>query len=35
VNEVLEYLDHENDLPIGKTELRERYKAFFGSGCPV
>lgn len=35
VNEVLEYLDNENDLPLGKNELRERYKAFFGSGCPV
>jgi hypothetical protein len=35
VNEVLEYLDNENDLPMGKAELRERYKALFGDGCPV
>lgn len=35
VNEVLEYLDNENDLPMGKTELRKRYEELFGSGCPV
>lgn len=35
VNEVLEYLDHENDLPMGKAALRERYKALFGGDCPI
>ncbi len=35
VNEVLEYLDHENDLPMGKSDLRQRYKALFGAKCPV
>lgn len=35
IREVLEYLDHENDLPMGKTALRERYKDLFGAECPV
>ena len=35
VNEVLEYLDHENDLPMGKRELRQRYKTLFNNRCPV
>jgi hypothetical protein len=35
VNEVLEYLDQENDLPMGKTELRERYKLLFSGLCPI
>jgi hypothetical protein len=35
VKEILQYWDHENDLPMGKDELRERYKELFGSGCPV
>ncbi len=35
VNEVLAYLDHENDLPMGRNELRQWYKAHFGARCPV
>lgn len=35
VNEVLAYLDHENDLPMGKSELRQRYKERFNVRCPV
>ena len=35
VNETLQYLEHENDLPMGRARLRERYKALFGSESPV
>ena len=35
VNEVLEYCDNEKDLPMARTELRERYRELFGSQCPV
>jgi hypothetical protein len=35
VREVLQYWDHENDLPMGKPELRERYKELFGNECPI
>jgi hypothetical protein len=34
VNDILEYLDNENDLPTGRTELRLQYKEFFGLQCP-
>jgi hypothetical protein len=33
--EVLEYLDHENDLPMGKPKLRQRYQELFGQPCPL
>lgn len=35
VNEVLEYLDNENDLPMGRTELRKSYQELFGGQCPL
>ena len=35
VTEILEYLDHEEDLPMGKEALRKRYREIFGSDCPV
>jgi hypothetical protein len=35
VTEVLEYLDHENDLPMGRTKLRQRYQELFGHTCPL
>ena len=34
VAQVLEYWDHENDLPMGKRELRERYCQLFDGNCP-
>jgi hypothetical protein len=35
VAEVLEYLDHENDLPMGRTKLRQQYQEIFGHQCPL
>lgn len=35
VNEVLEYLDNENDLPMGRAELEAQYKELFGIPYPV
>lgn len=35
VHEVLGYLDQENDLPMGKAALRERYNELFGERCPI
>jgi hypothetical protein len=35
VAEVMEYLHHENDLPMGLPELRECYSHVFGVACPV
>lgn len=35
VNEVLEYLDNQNDLPMGRNELRVRYRNLFGEKCPI
>jgi hypothetical protein len=33
--EILEYLDQENDLPMGKARLRERYGLLFDGNCPI
>lgn len=33
--QVLQYLDHENDLPMPKIELRKQFKEYFGTDCPV
>jgi hypothetical protein len=35
VNEILEYLDNENDLPAGRAELRVQYKELFDLQCPL
>lgn len=35
VTETLEYLDHENDLPTSKGELRRQFKEYFGIACPI
>lgn len=35
VDELLEYLDYENDLPMSKTELRKLYADYFGRICPL
>jgi predicted nucleic acid-binding protein len=35
VTEILEYLDHENDLPMGKPKLRAQYQEVFGQACPL
>jgi hypothetical protein len=35
VTEVLEYWDHENDLPMGRRELRALYRQLFSCDCPV
>ncbi len=31
MNEVLEYLDNQNDLPMGRNELCVRYRNLFGA----
>lgn len=35
VRQIIEYLTEENDLPMGRKQLRAEYKTWFGSGCPV
>ena len=35
ITELLQYLDHENDLPMGRKKLRALYQKYFGSKCPV
>lgn len=35
VNEILEYWNHENDLPCGLQELRDHYRRLFGGVSPV
>lgn len=35
VTEVLQYWDHENDLPMGRQSLRECYRQLFGNECPI
>lgn len=35
VSEIIEYWNHENDLPRGILELRTQYQRLFGCKCPV
>ncbi len=35
VNEVLTYLEYENDLPMAKAALRKMYREYFGIDCPL
>ena len=35
VKEIIEYWNHENDLPRGLPEVRTRYQHLFGCKCPV
>jgi len=35
VTEILEYLDHENDLPMPKDKLRREFREYFGVNCPI
>lgn len=35
VTEILEYLDHENDLPMPKPRLREVFREYFNADCPI
>ncbi|OGV78214.1 MAG: hypothetical protein A2340_16425 [Lentisphaerae bacterium RIFOXYB12_FULL_60_10] len=35
VDELLQYLDHENDLPMSKPELKNLYVEYFGRSCPL
>ena len=35
VQQVLEYLDEENDLPMGKDRLRREYRQYFNADCPI
>ena len=35
VNEILEYWDHENDLPRRLQEMRDHYNRLFGGECPI
>jgi hypothetical protein len=35
VKEILEYLQCENDLPAPLTRLREVFKEYFGTDCPI
>ncbi|MBN2563681.1 MAG: hypothetical protein JXQ75_22415 [Phycisphaerae bacterium] len=35
VVEVLEYLDHENDLPTSKSDLRKQFREYFQTDCPI
>ncbi|MDO9543515.1 MAG: hypothetical protein Q7J98_14510 [Kiritimatiellia bacterium] len=35
VTQVLRYLEHENDLPMPKNELRKQFKNYFGTDCPI
>lgn len=35
VHELLDYLDQENDLPMGKATLRKQYAELFGEPCPI
>lgn len=35
VEELLHYLEYENDLPMPKAELRKLYAGYFGTICPI
>jgi hypothetical protein len=35
VHEILQYLDHENDLPMSKENLRAEYSKYFDGNCPL
>lgn len=35
VKETLEYLDHEDDLPMSRNELRKCFKEYFQMDCPI
>lgn len=35
VDQILQYLDHENDLPASKDNLRTEYATYFGNKCPL
>lgn len=34
VQQIIQYLDHENDLPMSKTQLRKEYREYFGEDPP-
>jgi hypothetical protein len=35
VTEILEYWDYENDLPMPRARLRQVFREYFGSDCPL
>jgi hypothetical protein len=35
VEEILEYLEYENDLPMHPAKLRVVFKEYFGTDCPI
>jgi len=35
VDEILQYLDHENDLGMPKADIRVFYQRLFGANCPL
>jgi len=35
VTQILEYWDHENDLPMPRGRLREVFREYFGVACPI
>jgi hypothetical protein len=35
VNQILEYWDYEKDLPMPAVKLRQLFKEYFNTDCPI